>query len=101
MKLVVIGHRDAVRGFALVGAQGHVAGDAEEVNAALDAALGDATTGIILITEDAAALVRERIHRLTTRTTIPLIMEIPGPGGPPADRQNLNEIIQRTTGIQL
>lgn len=101
MKVMVIGHTDAVRGFALVGVQGHIATTAEEVNTALDAALHDASIGIVLITEDAAALVRQRVNQLVARTTVPLVMEIPGPGGPPADRQTLSEMVQRTTGIRL
>ena len=101
MKLMVIGHTDAVRGFALVGVQGRVAATAEEVNAALDEALRDAGIGIILITDAAAALVRERVNRLAARTAIPLVMQIPGPGGPQADQQNLSEMIRRTTGIRL
>lgn len=101
MKLMVIGHTDAVRGFALVGVQGHIVTTAEEVNTALDTALRDASIGIILITEEAAALVRQRVNQLAMRTAVPLLMEIPGPGGPPADRQKLDEMIQRTTGIRL
>lgn len=101
MKLMVIGHADAVRGFALVGVQGRIAATAEEVNTALDEALRDASIGIILITDDAAALVRQRVDRLAARTAVPLVMQIPGPGGPQADQQALSDMIQRTTGIRL
>ena len=101
MKLMVIGHTDAVRGFALVGVQGRVAATVEEVNTALDEALRDASIGIILITDDAAALVRERMNRLAARAAVPLVMQIPGPGGPQADQQALSEMIRRTTGIRL
>ena len=59
MRLQVIGHQDAVWGFALVGVPGCIVTTAEELHAALDAALADATVGIIMVTDDVAALARE------------------------------------------
>ena len=101
MKLMVIGHPDAVRGFALVGVQGEIVTTAETLKAALDKALDDKSIGIILVTEDAAALARQRIDYLTAHSTIPLVVEIPGPGGPQADRPSLSEVIRRTTGVRI
>jgi V/A-type H+-transporting ATPase subunit F len=101
MKLTVIGHQDAVRGFALVGVHGTIANTTEMVNQALDLALNDKTIGIILVTEEAAALSRQRVDFLTAHSTIPLVVEIPGPDGPLADRPTLSEIIRRTTGVRI
>lgn len=101
MKLRVIGHQDAVRGFALVGVEGQIATTSETVNQALDAALSDKNVGIILITEDAAALARQRMDHLTAHSTVPLVVEIPGPGGVQGDQPSLSEVIRRTTGVRI
>ena len=54
MKLMVIGHQDAVRGFELVGVAGQIATTVEAITAALNTALNDKNIGIILVTEEAA-----------------------------------------------
>ncbi len=98
---MVIGHQDAVRGFALVGVEGQIATTGETVDQALDAALNDKSLGIILVTEEAAALARQRMDHLTAHSTIPLVVEIPGPDGAQTDRPALGEIIRRTTGVRI
>jgi len=101
MKLLVIGNPDAVRGFALAGVRGQIATTAEELNHALDAALSDAETGIVLVTEDVADLARRRVDMLRVRSTVPLVVEIPGPEGPRPDRPSLSEVIRRTIGVRI
>lgn len=101
MKITVIGHQDAVRGFALVGVDGTIADTAATVNQALDLALNDKSIGIILVTEEAATLSRQRVDHLTAHSTVPLVVEIPGPDGPQADRPTLGEVIRKTTGVRI
>ncbi len=101
MKLMVIGQQDAVWGFALVGVEGQIATTSETVNQALDAALNDKSIGIILVTEDAAALARQRMDHLAAHSTIPLVVEIPGPEKVQMERPSLSEVIRRTTGVRI
>lgn len=101
MKLMVIGHQDAVRGFALVGVEGQIATTGETVNQALDAALDDKSIGIVLVTEEAAALARQRMDYLAVHSTIPLVVEIPGPDKTQMDQPSLSEVIRRTTGVRI
>lgn len=101
MKLLVIGNQDAVWGFALTGIHGQVATTAADLRQALDAALADAEVGIILLTEDAADLDRQRVEKLMLRTSTPLIVELPGPQGPNPDRPSLNDVIRRTIGVKI
>ncbi len=101
MKLLVIGAAPAVWGFALTGVRGRVVETAEALNQALDEALSDASVGIVLVTEDAAALARERMDTLTIRSEIPLVVEIPGPEGPSADRPSIREILRHTIGVRV
>jgi V/A-type H+-transporting ATPase subunit F len=101
MKLLVIGNQDAVWGFALAGVRGQIVTTAEELLGALDAAMADEELGIVLVTEDAAALARQRVDMLKVHSAVPLLVEIPGPEGPRPDRPPLSEIIRRTIGVKI
>jgi V/A-type H+-transporting ATPase subunit F len=101
MKLIVIGNQDAVWGFALAGVHGRIVATAEELNRALDAAMADKEVGIVLVTEDAANLARQRVDTAMIRSTVPLVVEIPGPAGPRPDRPPLSEVIRRTIGVRI
>ncbi len=81
MKVTVIGNPEAVLGFSLTGVSGRVATNAAQANEALDAALSAADIGIILITEDVSVLIGARMDQLRLRSTVPLVVEIPAPGG--------------------
>src|SRR5258706_266364 len=54
MKVMVIGHPDAVLGFSLAGVGGRVATTAAEVNQALDDVQASKEIGIVLVTQDVA-----------------------------------------------
>ncbi len=101
MNILVIGDREAVLGFSLVGVHGVVASTAAEANQALDNALADPQAGIILVTEDVSAMVELRLDQLKLRSTVPLVVEIPGPEGARSDRPSLNDIMLRAIGIKL
>ncbi len=60
MKVLVIGHPEAVLGFSLAGVNGRAVTTAEEAGQALDEALGSRDTGIILVTQDIARLIQAR-----------------------------------------
>lgn len=101
MKVMIIGHPIAVQGFALVGVQGQAVTSADEANKALDEALSSEDIGIILITEDVSALIESRMDHLRLHSTVPLVVEIPGPEGTNPDQPSLNAVIQRAIGVKL
>ena len=101
MKILVIGNEQAVLGFSLAGVHGKAVSTAQEANDALDNAFEKAEAGIVLVTEDVATLIEARMDQLKLRSTIPLVVEIPGPGGSPEGRQSLNEIVLRAIGVRF
>jgi len=101
MKVLVIGHPEAVQGFSLAGVQGQAASTAEEVDTALTKALASKETGIILVTQDVASLIQPRMDQLKLHSTIPLVVEIPSPAGVPADQPSLGDLVLRAIGIKL
>lgn len=101
MKVMVIGNQDAVLGFSLVGVHGKTVTTVVETNQALDDAMTSADIGIILVTEDVARLVETRMDQLKLRSTVPLVVEIPGPMGEEANRPSLNEVVLRAIGVKF
>ncbi|MBN1874562.1 MAG: V-type ATP synthase subunit F [Anaerolineae bacterium] len=113
MKILAIGHPDAILGFSLAGIPGQVATTAEDVKHALATALATPDVGLILITEDAARLIEEQVNQLMLRGTIPLVIEIPAPlpSGAPlgsgtleegrSGKLSLSEMIQNTIGVRI
>lgn len=101
MKVLVIGHPEAVLGFSLVGVHGQVATSAAEVNQALDDALSAPDVGIVLVTEDVAGLIEARMDQLKLRSTMPLVVEIPPPEGVRHDQPSLSKAVRRAIGIKV
>ena len=101
MKILVIGHPEAVLGFSLAGVGGRVARTADEVNQALDEAQASKDVGIVLVTQDVAELIPARMEHLKLRSTVPLVVEIPSEGGTPEGQASLGEIVLRAIGIRL
>lgn len=101
MKVLVIGHPEAVLGFSLAGVNGQVVTTAEEADRALDAALASKEVGIILVTQDIARMLQTRVEDLKLHSTIPLVVEIPSPAGVSPDEPSLSEVVLRAIGIKL
>jgi V/A-type H+-transporting ATPase subunit F len=101
MKILVIGHPDAVLGFSLAGVGGQIATTAAEANQALDDAQASKDVGIVLVTQDVAELIPARMEHLKLRSTIPLVTEIPSRGGVPEGQASLGDIVLRAIGIKL
>ena len=101
MKLMVIGHPEAVLGFSLAGVAGRVATTAAEVNQILDELLAAREVGIILVTDDVAALIQTRMNDLKMHSTVPLVFEIPAPPAARPSKPPLSEIVKRAIGIKI
>ena len=101
MKLMVVGHPEAVLGFALVGIGGRAASTAQEANEALDEALSTEDIGIILVTDNVAAMIDQRMEQLKMKSTVPLVVEIPAPEGFRPSRPSLGDVVRRAIGIKI
>jgi V/A-type H+-transporting ATPase subunit F len=101
MKLMVIGHPEAVLGFSLAGVGGRVATSAVEVNQALDELLASPDVGIVLVTDDVAGLIEARMNDLKMHSTVPLVFEIPAPPAVRPSKPPLSEIVKRAIGIKI
>jgi vacuolar-type H+-ATPase subunit F/Vma7 len=101
MKVLVIGHPEAVLGFSLVGVAGKAVSTAAEANQALDDALSSSDIGIILVTQDVSKLIETRMDNLKLHSTVPLVVDIPAPEGVSPDQPSLSDIVLRAIGIKI
>lgn len=101
MKVLVIGHPDAVLGFSLAGVHGLAVSNLDEANQALDSALAAHDIGIILVTKDVARLIESRVEHLKLHSTVPLVVEIPSPEGVAPNEPSLGDLVLRAIGIRL
>lgn len=111
MEYFVIGERELVLGFMLVGVKGSVASNRQE---ALDSFLR--MTGqdnsvsriatedrpkVLILTEDVADMLSNEIKNWQMKGKAPLIVEIPGLQGHIQGRQTLSDAIREAVGIQV
>ena len=101
MKILVIGHPDAVLGFSLVGVNGITVSTPEQANQALDEVLADRETGIILVTGDVSAMIGSRMDILRLHSTVPLVVEIQAPEGAQPEQPSLSELVFRAIGVKI
>jgi V/A-type H+-transporting ATPase subunit F len=101
MKILVIGHPEAVLGYSLVGVEGKAVSSPEETDLALEAALNDRSLGIILVTGDVAEMIRPKMDHLQLHSTVPLVVEIPAPERVQPPQPSLNEIVFRAIGVKI
>ena len=92
MKFVCIADEDTARGFRLAGVA---------TVATLEAATANPECGIVIITEEVAAGMREQVDRFRLEHDRPLIVEIPGPAGSLAGRKGLRRLVQQAVGINV
>ncbi len=97
----MIGDEDTVLGFSLVGVAGRVVGDAEEARAAFRDVIGGGTTGIIVMTEPVADLIRETVDAYLFTSDFPLILEIPDRDGRDPARPGLREVVNEAIGVRV
>jgi len=101
MKYSIIGDEDAVLGFGMVGVSGKVAADADEAMRAFQAILEDKETGIIIITERVADMIRATVDKYLFTESFPLIVEIPGRRGKKPGRPGIREMVNAAIGLKL
>ncbi|MHC4742989.1 MAG: V-type ATP synthase subunit F [Planctomycetota bacterium] len=101
MKYSIIGDEDTVLGLGMVGVSGQVVDDADAARRAFDAVIADRDTGIIIITERVADMIRPIVDKYVFTVSFPLIVEIPDRHGPKPGRPGIKEMVNAAIGIKL
>lgn len=101
-KIAVIGDRDTVTGFRLVGvSECSVPKSPEETRESLYRYFRDITMGLVMITEPLAAEVEDTLVELS-QSPVPVILLIPDRDGTTGAYETvLKELIRRAVGIEI
>ena len=101
MKYSIIGDEDTVLGIGIVGVSGKVAVNADQAQRAFQALLEDRQTGIIIITERIADMIRSTVDKYLFTSTFPLVVEIPDRTGTKPNRPGIKEMVNAAIGIKI
>ena len=101
MKYSIIGDEDTVLGFGVVGVTGKVATDPDQARRAFKATLQDKDTGIIIITERIADMIRPMVDKFLFTASFPLVVEIPDRNGSKPGKPGIREMVNTAIGIKL
>lgn len=92
---------DTLTGFRLAGVEGVIVRDRESAEKALSSALKMEDVAVLLISENAAAMTRQRVDELRVDVLRPLISIIPGPDAKGGAHDSIKRLITETIGVKL
>ncbi len=95
MKAFVVGDRDIVLGFQLVGIQGIAVSSREEALDALRTAEKMTDVKIVFITEDFSTQIHDEITSLRHRPGAQLIIDLPGSSGAAVESYSMQKLLQK------
>lgn len=107
MKYFVIGEREIVLAFRLVGVMGSVAETREKVLDAFNSATGqgdvpaEEVPRVLILTENAASLIEDEELSWQKKGCYPLIVEVPGLDGHIKGRKTLTQAIGEAIGVSV
>jgi len=101
MRYHVIGDEDTVLGFRYAGVPGDIAPDAASAREALERVARERDVAVLIMTESVADLIRDEVNRVRFNFELPLVVEVPGPGGPSPERKDLLALIREAVGIKV
>jgi V/A-type H+-transporting ATPase subunit F len=101
MKFFVIGDRETVLGFRLVGVEGCVAVERDAALAALKDAVVGKDVGVVLVTEKVAAKIRDEVEARLYGFGFPLVLEIPDSSGADPGRPKIEDVVRRAIGVSI
>lgn len=111
MEYFVIGERELVLGFNLVGVQGQSVSNQQEALDSFNFCTGQTKENIVsvesekpkvlIVTEDVADMISKEIQEWQMKSKSPLIVEIPGLNGHIPGRKTLTDSIREAVGINI
>jgi vacuolar-type H+-ATPase subunit F/Vma7 len=99
VKISAIGDSFTVQALRLMGIPGVVAATPEEASRALDSVLAPAT--VVLVTQDVAGLVREKVDALKIARQDFIVVEIPSGSGVPHQAEDTARLVSQAIGVKI
>lgn len=101
MTYFAIGDEDTILGFGMAGVAGRIARNEDEASEAFRAALALKDTGIVIMTERVAGMIRPQVDAYMFSERFPLIVEIPDRNGHLPGSRGVRELANAAIGIKL
>ena len=80
MRVVAVGSKAFVTGFALAGVQGEYVKSSQEALGKVNSLLRQQDVGLIMLSDDVSRDIRDEIASIRAKRAVPLIYEVPAPG---------------------
>lgn len=101
MDFFVIGDDEVVIGFGFAGVPGTTVSTREEAHDAFRKATAGGDVKVLILTEQASALIQDEVMSWQVNGAYPLIVEIPGITGHAAGRKSLIDSIREAVGLHV
>ena len=98
MKVVAIGNRAFVAGLHLAGVAGLRTGSPDETFKEITRLLQEKDVGLILVSDDVAKDIRDRLTAIRAKRPVPLIFEVPAPGSR-RERVEYRDMLKQILGV--
>ncbi len=96
----VIGDKDMITGFRLVGVHGTEVNSVDQARAALQESLSKRDLAVVLISEDFSNRLNGEIEKIREQRVRPIIVAIPSRNGSSGETR-LSDLIRKTLGFRL
>ena len=101
MNFYVIGDKDTLLGFNLVGVSGKAVSTVEEAREEFGRVISEKKARILVITEKTAELIRREVQQQMLQMTFPLVVEIPDRSGPLPGKKSISQTITEAIGVRI
>jgi V/A-type H+-transporting ATPase subunit F len=101
MDFFVLGEDEIIIGFGIVGIQGRIVTTQEEAFAGFEYAVSLPNLKVLIMTEEVAAFIEEKIMNWNMSGRFPLLVEIPGILGRMEGKKTLVQSIREAVGISI
>jgi V/A-type H+-transporting ATPase subunit F len=101
MDFFVLGEEEIIIGFGLVGIQGRIVTTRDEALEGFDYAASLPDLKVLIMTEETASFMEEKIMTWNMSGRFPLVVEIPGIQGRMEGKKTLVESIREAVGISV
>lgn len=101
MEGYIIGDKDLVLGFRLVGIKGISVSNKKEAFEALRRIINEGNAKIVFISEDLSVQIQDELNAIRSRNNGPLIVEILGRTGMKGELPTVQKLIQKVVRIRV
>ena len=109
MEYFVLGQREIVLGFMMIGIKGRIITNRTEALEAFNSCIGETSSfessdnrpKVLILTEDVSDMLENEVVQWQQKGKTPLIVEIPGLAGRLEGKKSLSQLIREAVGIQI